>query len=124
MQENPKDEEIQPFRRHAVMEGHTHGRTFTLTTAVKHAHSYRHRICRRTCLVQNHATTYTYVHAGRTWTAISSSLELVAVLHENIGLKHVLLVHHHFSEKWHISSINLRLGNTTGTACTNLCAWS
>ena len=46
---------------------------------------------------------------------------MVAVHTDNIGLVPVLLVHHHFSEKWHISSIKPRLGNTTGTACTNLC---
>ena len=48
-------------------------------------------------------------------------MELVAVHKDNIGNVPVLLVHHHLSEKWHISSIRLRLGNMTGTACTNLC---
>jgi len=48
-------------------------------------------------------------------------MELVAVFKDNISVVPALLVHHHFSEKWHISSIKLRLGNTTGTACTNMC---
>ena len=48
-------------------------------------------------------------------------MESVAVYKDNIVLVPVLLVHHHFSEKWHISSIKLRLGNMTGTAFTNLC---
>ena len=47
-------------------------------------------------------------------------MELVAVFKDNISVVPVLLVHHHFSEKWHISSMKMRLGNTTGTACTNL----
>ena len=51
-------------------------------------------------------------------------MELVAVHTDNIGLVPVLLVHRHSSKKWHISCIKLRLGNTTGTACTNSCAWS
>ena len=40
-------------------------------------------------------------------------MELVAVFKDNIGVVPVLLVHHHSSNK-------MRLGNTTGTACTNL----
>jgi len=45
-------------------------------------------------------------------------MELVAVLIENIGLVPVLLVLHYSREKWHISSIKLRLGNMTGCSCT------
>ena len=44
-------------------------------------------------------------------------MELVAVYEDNIVLVPVLLVHHHLSEKWHISSIKLRLGNMTGCPC-------
>ena len=40
-------------------------------------------------------------------------MELVAVFKDNIGVVPVLLVHHHSSNK-------MRLGNTTGTVCSNL----
>ena len=50
-------------------------------------------------------------------------MELVAVYIDNIGIVPVLLVHHHFLDKWHISSIKLRLGNITGSPYTNICAW-
>ena len=49
------------------------------------------------------------------------AMELVAVLLENICLVPVLLVLHHSREKWHISSIKLRLGNMTGSPCTVTC---
>jgi len=46
------------------------------------------------------------------------AMELVAVLIGNFGLVPVLLVLHLSREKWHISSIKLRLGNITGCTCT------
>ena len=68
----------------------------------------------------NHSVTYISVHVGNGHLH-GFMMELVAVFQDNISVVPVLLVHHHFSEKWHISSIKLRLGNTTGTACTNMC---
>ena len=52
------------------------------------------------------------------------AIDFVAVLRVNIGLLPVLLVHHHSHEKWHISINELRLGNMTGSPCTNMFAWS